>query len=157
MKGIINMRTTIMLSIVLTSQILSLNCAMNRVDRNEIIGRWILKEQASSRAKPTEIVKPNYFQFSDNDSFEAVNVPARPLFGLFPDSLKTTSGTGKWKLDRYQGYDVVSLEFERVTGLETGLSTRMLISKEFGSFTLFLWLAEEGGERIEYTKEKKGL
>jgi hypothetical protein len=146
-----------LISILFTTIIFPLlmaSCKMDKIERAEIIGRWSLEENLASREKGIEIKNPTTFSFFEDCHFEAINVPAKPLYGLLSDSIHTISGTGRWKLISYQSNPAIELEFHDTKEYSKGFITQIYISKWFGKISLFIWLNEEGGDRVKFLREE---
>ena len=124
------------------------NSQMNEPTQSDILGNWVSSDGAM-------------LEFNKDSSFIGKSLPDEYFtFALKKDAEgKRVSGSGKWELEKGQGFKEVKLTFIKMKDEDIYGFYSILVSGENGildnkpPWYLFEWKEEEGGERYEFIKQ----
>lgn len=127
-------------------------CAL-RVSQSDLIGTWQMSDDSMRLLNPaTPDGQPPKLELRSDGTLLANNLPATQ-FADKQEWQRLYSGTGKWSIPpvkRTQGFAAITLQF---AANDQGLQgVTMQIDKDNLGFYLFVWLDEEGGERLRFKK-----
>jgi hypothetical protein len=127
-------------------------CAL-RVSQSDLVGTWQMTDDAIRLINPaTTNGQPPKMELRADGTLSANNLTATQ-FADKQEWHRLYSGTGKWSIPpvkRTQGFSAITLRFD---ANDQGLQgVTMQIDKDSGVLYLFVWLNEEGGERLRFKK-----
>lgn len=120
----------------------SCHSQMKEPNQDDFSGTWKSAENA-------ELI------FAHDGTFTGKLIPGE--LGFFPaDSFKNVkfSGSGKWGLKKGSVNWEINLDFDKVSvPNKNGCEFPLLIANKNGTWYLFAWKEEEGGERYSFIKQ----
>jgi hypothetical protein len=144
------MRVGVQCALLMLLGLMFVGCAV-QVKPSDLIGNWRMTDEGIQRLNLKQ-VRPK-FSLSSDGSLTAENVPSS-AFGDSNSWKSMYSGTGTWTIPvtrRTQGFASVVLNFKQTgPNQPTGLSLQ--IDKDSSGLYVFVWLDEEGGERLIYRR-----
>jgi hypothetical protein len=149
------MRQTIWLAAIL----LSLSASCNRtVERNEIIGTWVVTNDSRQRLLPAAQQKGSAKIVLDaNGSFVASEIPEDLLYGPPEVADRLVTGSGDWKLASREGRQQVQLNFNVIATGQRGrvpYGTQLNVSKRGSLVSLFYFQGDpDQGRKVEFERK----
>lgn len=142
-------QTLIGLGAMLSMFFQACNTQMKEPTQSDILGNWVSSDGAM-------------LELNKDSSFIGKSLPAE-YFTFFTSKKdvegKRVSGSGKWKMEKGQGFKEVKLTFTKMDDKDIYGSYSVLVSGETGALEnkppwyLFVWKGEEGGERYTFIKQ----
>lgn len=129
-------------------------CAV-QVGQSDLVGSWQMTDESLRLLHPKLLngQRPGVDLRADG-TFLAEHLP---VSGFSDAHLwqRLYSGSGKWGVPPVkitEGFSAATFQFDTTPdeGAPTGVT--LLVGKDSGSFTLFVWLDEEGGESLRYKR-----
>jgi hypothetical protein len=128
------------------------------VERNEVIGTWIVTNDSRQRFLSTAQQKASAKILLDaNGSFVASEIPENLLYGPPEVADRLVTGSGDWKLTSREGKQQVQLSFNVIATGQRGqvpYGTQLNVLKHGSAVSLFYFQGDpDQGRKIELAKK----
>lgn len=131
-------------------------CSSKPPTHADIIGRWVMDPTSLHFLKTAGPSPKCEITFNADGTFSTPGVP--DVLVAWPSEIawKLVSGKGRWSIEKFQGYDIVRLEFNEIDGKSVNLGTHQL-NTDIGngdSSRLYFWSEDEGSARFQFQRAK---